>query len=109
MMNRRASSRSSARFPRPLHSGKSLCVADGIGATDVDETGFRSFSIQEEKRCIMSDGTKDPAGSPQQPADKSRADEAAISERLEKEADEMAGKAKKREEQYDEDHDIFTK
>jgi hypothetical protein len=77
--------------------------------SSLSETGFRSFDIQEEKRCIMADGKKDPAGSPQQPADKSRADEAAVTERLEKEADEMAGKGRKREEQYDEDHDIFTK
>jgi hypothetical protein len=76
--------------------------------SSLPETGFRRFDIQEEKRCIMSDDKKDPAGSPQQPADKSRADEA-VSERLEKEADEMAGKGRKREEQYDEDHDIFTK
>jgi len=47
--------------------------------------------------------------SPQQPSDKRRSEEAAVSERLEKDADEMAGEAQKTEKRYDQDHDIFTK
>ena len=54
----------------------------------------------------MSDVTKDPTSSPQKPTSKPESDE---TERLEKEADEMAGKAQRREKQYDADHDIFTK
>jgi hypothetical protein len=57
----------------------------------------------------MPDIKKDSTTSPQQPSNQRRSDEAALSERLEKEADEMAGKAKKRENKYDQDHDIFTK
>jgi hypothetical protein len=52
---------------------------------------------------------KNSASSPQQPSNKRRSDEAAIDERLEKDADEMAGEADKVENKYDEDHDIFTK
>jgi hypothetical protein len=57
----------------------------------------------------MPDMKKDSTSSPQQPSNERRSDEAAISERLEKDADEMAGEAQKVEKQYDQDHDIFTK
>jgi hypothetical protein len=57
----------------------------------------------------MPDIKKDSTSSQQQPSNQRRSDKAAISERLEKDADEMAGEAEKVEEQYDEDHDIFTK
>jgi hypothetical protein len=57
----------------------------------------------------MPDMKKDSTSSQQQPSNERRSDEAAISEQLEKEADEMAGKAQKREKRYDQDHDIFTK
>jgi hypothetical protein len=57
----------------------------------------------------MPDIKKDSTSSPQQPSNERRSDEAAISERLEKDADEMAGGAEKVEKQYDQDHDIFTK
>jgi hypothetical protein len=57
----------------------------------------------------MPDIKKDSTSSPQQPSNERPSDEDAISERLEKEADEMAGRAQKREKQYDLDHDIFTK
>lgn len=56
----------------------------------------------------MPDIKKDSTSSPQQPSER-RSDEAAISERLEKDADEMADEAEKVEKRYDEDHDIFTK
>jgi hypothetical protein len=52
----------------------------------------------------MPDIKKDSA---QQPSNER--DEAAISERLEKEADEMASAAEKVEKRYDQSHDIFTK
>ena len=57
----------------------------------------------------MPDIKKNSTGSAQQSSDKRSSDEAAVSKRLEKDADEMADKAQKVEEQYDEDHDIFTK
>jgi hypothetical protein len=57
----------------------------------------------------MPDIKKDSTSSPQQPSGKRRADEAAVSERLDKDADEMADAAQKVEQKYDEDHDIFTK
>jgi hypothetical protein len=57
----------------------------------------------------MPDIKKDSTISPQKPSKERRFDEAAISERLENEADEMAGEAQKVEKQYDQDHDIFTK
>jgi hypothetical protein len=47
--------------------------------------------------------------SPQQTSNERRSGEAAVSERLEKDADEMAGEAEKVEKQYDQDHGIFTK
>ena len=47
--------------------------------------------------------------SPQPPSKTRGSEEAAVSKQLEKDADEMAGKAEKDEQQYDEDHDIFTK
>jgi hypothetical protein len=56
----------------------------------------------------MPDIKKDSTSSPQKPNER-RSDEAAVSERLEKDADEMAGEAEKVEKQYDQDHDIFTK
>ena len=56
----------------------------------------------------MPDIKKD-SSSPRQPSNERRSDQAAISERLEKDADEMAGEAEKVEKQYDQDHDIFTK
>ena len=57
----------------------------------------------------MSDTKNDPTKSPQPPADKTPSDEAAISEQLEKDADEMADRGTEREKRYDEDHDILTK
>ena len=57
----------------------------------------------------MPDIKKDSTSSPQQPSNERRSDEAAISERLEKDADEMADKAQEVEKKYDQDHDIFTK
>jgi len=57
----------------------------------------------------MPDVKKDSTTSPQQPSSERRSDEAAISEQLEKDADEMAGEAIEVEKKYDEDHDIFTK
>ncbi len=57
----------------------------------------------------MSDTKKDPTSSQSQPTNKPDSDDAAVSERLEKEADEMAGRATRTEKQYDADHDIFTK
>lgn len=57
----------------------------------------------------MPDIKKDATSSPQQPSDDRRSDEAAVSERLENEANEMAEKAQKVENQYDQNHDIFTK
>ena len=56
----------------------------------------------------MPDLKKDSTSSPQQPSNE-RSDDAATTERLEKEADKMAGEAKRRENRYDQDHDIFTK
>ena len=54
--------------------------------------------------------TKDSRSSQQpSPAKQRRADEAAIDEQLEKDANEMAEKGQKVEKQYDRDHDIFTK
>lgn len=40
---------------------------------------------------------------------KRRADETAVDERLEKDADEMADQATETEERYDDEHGIFTK
>ena len=57
----------------------------------------------------MPDIKKDSTSSPQQPSNKRSSEEAAVSERLEKEADEMAGRAQEVEKRYDQDHDIFTK
>ncbi|MGB6385864.1 MAG: hypothetical protein WBD25_05210 [Terriglobales bacterium] len=57
----------------------------------------------------MPDIKKDSISSPQQPLKERRSDEAAIDERLEKDADEMAGEAQKVEKRYDQDHGIFTK
>ena len=57
----------------------------------------------------MPDTKKDSTSSPQQSSNERRSEEAAVSERLEREADEMAGKAQKVEKQYDQEHDIFTK
>jgi hypothetical protein len=57
----------------------------------------------------MPDIKNDSTSSPQQPSNERRSDEAAISEQLEKDADEMAGEAQKVEKRYDQDHGIFTK
>ena len=57
----------------------------------------------------MPDIKKDSTSSPQKPSNERRSDEAATSEQLEKDADEMAGEAQKVEKKYDQDHDIFTK
>ena len=57
----------------------------------------------------MPDIKKDSTSSAQQPPSQRRSDEAAISERLEKDADEMADQADKVENKYDQDHGIFTK
>lgn len=55
----------------------------------------------------MPDMKKDSTSSAQE-ANKRRSEDA-ITERLEKDADEMAEEAEKVEQQYDQDHDIFTK
>jgi hypothetical protein len=57
----------------------------------------------------MPDTKKDSTSSRQQQSNERRSDEAAVSERLEKDADEMAGEAEEVEKRYDQDHDIFTK
>jgi hypothetical protein len=57
----------------------------------------------------MPDIKQGSTSSPQQSSNQPRSDRAAINKRLEKDADEMAGEAEKVEQQYDEDHDIFTK
>jgi hypothetical protein len=57
----------------------------------------------------MPDIKQGSTSSPQQPSNQPGSDEAAINERLEKEADEMAGEAEKVEQRYDQDHGIFTK
>ena len=57
----------------------------------------------------MPDIKKDSTSSPQQPSNERRSEEAAVNERLEKDADEMAGEAQKTEKKYDQEHDIFTK
>jgi hypothetical protein len=58
----------------------------------------------------MPDIKKDSTNSPQQqPPRERRSDEDAASERLEREADEMASRAQEREKKYDQGHDIFTK
>ncbi len=57
----------------------------------------------------MPDIKKDSTSSPQPPSKERDADEAAVSERLEKEADEMAEAGQNVEKRYDQDHDIFTK
>lgn len=57
----------------------------------------------------MPDVKKNSTSSPQQPSNQRRSEEAAVNERLEKEADEMAGEAQEVEKRYDQDHDIFTK
>jgi hypothetical protein len=56
----------------------------------------------------MPDIKKD-SSSPQQPSKERRSDDAAIDERLEKDANEMAEEAQKVEKRYDQDHGIFTK
>ncbi len=56
----------------------------------------------------MPDTDKNSTNSEPQPS-KSSSEDAAISERLEKEADEMADRAQEVEKRYDQDHDIFTK
>jgi hypothetical protein len=57
----------------------------------------------------MPDTKKDSTSSRQPQSNERRSDEAAVSERLEKDADEMAGEAEEVEKRYDQDHDIFTK
>lgn len=57
----------------------------------------------------MSNSKKDSKGSAQDPANKRKSAETAMDERLEKDADEMAGEAAKTEQEYDKNHDIFTK
>ena len=58
----------------------------------------------------MPDVKKNSTSSPQQPSNQRRSEEAAVNERLEKEADEMAGEAQEVEKRYaPQDHDIFTK
>ncbi|MFZ0136283.1 MAG: hypothetical protein WAK89_04440 [Candidatus Sulfotelmatobacter sp.] len=57
----------------------------------------------------MPDIKKDSASSPQQSSNERRSEEAAVSKRLEKDADEMAVEAQKVEQKYDQDHGIFTK
>ena len=55
----------------------------------------------------MSD--KDSANSTQPQNSQPSPDQTAVSERLEREADEMADAASKTEQRYDQDHGIFTK
>lgn len=57
----------------------------------------------------MSNMKNDSTNASQHPAKKRPSEETAVSARLEKDADEMAEAATKTEEQYDEEHDIFTK
>jgi hypothetical protein len=57
----------------------------------------------------MPDTKKDSTSSPQQPSNQRRSEEAAVNQRLEKDADEMAGAAQEDEKKYDQKHDIFTK
>ncbi|HTC56750.1 MAG TPA: hypothetical protein VK706_10095 [Candidatus Sulfotelmatobacter sp.] len=57
----------------------------------------------------MPDIKKGSTKSPQQPSNKRSSDQAAVTERLEKDADEMADEAQEVEKKYDQDHDIFTK
>ncbi len=57
----------------------------------------------------MPDTTKGSTNSEQQPSSDRQSEDKAALERLEKEADEMAGKAEGVENKYDQDHDIFTK
>jgi len=57
----------------------------------------------------MPDNKNDSTNSPQQPSNERRSDDDAVLERLEKEADEMAGKAEEVEKRYDQDHNLFTK
>jgi hypothetical protein len=72
-------------------------------------TASEALASKELERCTMPDIKKDSTSSPQQPSNERRSEEAAVSERLEKEADEMAGEAQKVEKKYDQEHDIFTK
>jgi hypothetical protein len=57
----------------------------------------------------MSDIRKTSLTSPEQPTKKPLPSDPAASKRLEKDADEMADRADKVENRYDENHDIFTK
>jgi len=57
----------------------------------------------------MPDVKKDSTSSSSQPSNQRRSEEAAVNQRLEKDADEMADKAQETEKKYDQDHDIFTK
>jgi len=56
----------------------------------------------------MPDIKKDPTSS-QPPSKEPRSEDSALSDRLEKEADEMAEEGQRVEKRYDQDHDIFTK
>jgi hypothetical protein len=59
------------------------------------------------ERCNVPDAKKDSTSSEQQPSSERSSDE--TTERLEKEANEMADRAQGVEKRYDQDHDIFTK
>lgn len=57
----------------------------------------------------MSDIKKTSAIRPPQPANKLSSNPRSVSKQLEKDADEMAGRAGTVENKYDENHEIFTK
>jgi len=57
----------------------------------------------------MPDVKKGSKSSPQPPSNKRRPDGGAVSERLEKDADDMADAAQEVEKNYDQDHGIFKK
>jgi hypothetical protein len=57
----------------------------------------------------MSEVKKTSATSPEQSAKRTSPTNPAVAKQLDKDADEMAGRAGKAESQYDENHDIFTK
>ena len=57
----------------------------------------------------MSDIKETSVSSPEQPTKTPSPSDSAASKRLDKEADKMADRADRVENQYDENHDIFTK
>jgi hypothetical protein len=57
----------------------------------------------------MSDIKKTSTTPPEQPANKPSPINSTVAKQLDKDADEMAGRAGRAEDKYDESHDIFTK